>query len=74
MKENRYFIYIMLACFLAGIHRGHVAIWQGEDPQPKWILPYSAAMLPEADRAALEHGIPILNREELTRFLEDYCS
>lgn len=74
MKRNRYIYYIIIIGFLAGIHRGRIAIWQGEDPMPSIVLPYSAKLLPESDRAALERGIRLQSREELTRFLEDFCS
>lgn len=74
MKIKRYQCYILLASFLVGIHNGRIAIWQGEDPQPKMILPYSADLLPEEDRIVLENGIRLDCREDLTRFLEDFCS
>lgn len=74
MKIKRYLSYIMLAGFLVGIHNGRIAIWQGEDPQPKTVLPYPADLLPEADRVALEKGIRLDTREELIRFMEDHCS
>ena len=74
LNKKRLLCYIFLLCFLAGIHHGRIAIWQGEDPEPKWILPYSADFLPKSDLAALEKGIRIESSEELTRFLEDFCS
>lgn len=74
MKIKRYQYYILLAGFLVGIHNGRIAIWQGEDPQPKAVLPYQADLLPEADRIALENGIRLDSRADLTRFLEDFCS
>ena len=74
MKLKEYLYCILLAGFLIGIHNGRIAIWQGEDPQPKAILPYSAELLPEADRIALQNGIRLNSREDLTRFLEDFCS
>ena len=65
---------IMALTFLSGIYRGYIAIWQTEDPQPKWVLPYSADLLPQKDRLTLSQGIRLHSREDLTRFLEDYCS
>ncbi len=73
MKRKRYLYYIIFVSFLAGIHNGRLAIWHGEDPQPKLILPYSAELLPETDRIALEKGIRLDSREELIRFMEDFC-
>ena len=74
MKLKKYQYYMILAGFLIGIHHGRIAIWQGEDPQPHTILPYPASLLPDADRKALEKGIRLESREELIRFMEDYCS
>ena len=74
MKRKRYIYYIVAIMYLAGIHEGKIAIWQADDPQPKYLLPYSAALLPQTDRIALEKGIRIHSSEELTRFLEDFCS
>ena len=74
MKSKRYQCYILLFSILVGIHNGRIAIWQGEDPQPTAVLPYRADLLPEADRIALEKGIRLDSREDLTRFLEDFCS
>lgn len=74
MNTRRFLSGILLLTFLAGIHRGRIAIWQGDDPQPKWVLPYRADLLPEKDRVALEKGIRLESPKDLTRFLEDYCS
>ena len=74
MRERRMIHYILLLCFLAGIYRGHVAIWQRDDPEPMITLPYLADLLPKADRLALSRGIPLNTQEDLTRFLEDFCS
>ena len=72
-KRELYYILIMFTLLL-GIHRGRIAIWYNEDPEPQFVLPYSADLLPEADREALEKGIRLHSREELTRYLEDFCS
>ena len=74
MKARQLLHYILLASFLIGIHNGRIAVWQSEDPEPIAILPYSADLLPPADRIALEKGIWLNSREDLTRFLEDFCS
>ena len=74
MNRKRSYYYIMLLTLLVGIHRGRIAVWTGEDPEPRYILPYSADLLPEGDRRALEKGIRLHSREELSRFLEDFCS
>ena len=74
MKRNTIVCYMLLAGFLIGIHDGRIAIWQGEDPKPVTVLPYPAELLPETDRIALEKGIHLDTREDLIRFMEDYCS
>ena len=74
MKNRKHIHYILSLTFLIGIHRGRIAIWHGEDPEPECTLPYSASLLPEADRKALEKGIYIQSREELTQIIEDFCS
>ena len=74
MKIRKSIPYILTIAFLVGIHRGYIAIWNGEDPDPEYRLPYSASLLPESDRKELEKGIFIQSRQELTRFLEDFCS
>jgi hypothetical protein len=57
-----------------GIHNGHLALWDDAHTDPIRVLPYAAELFPEADRQALEDGIPILSRRELTKVLEDYLS
>ena len=37
MKRNRMNSCILLLTFLAGIHSGRVAIWQGEDPDREHV-------------------------------------
>jgi len=63
----------MLALYL-GIHNGHLALWDSTHSDPIRVFPYAAELFPDADRQALEEGIPILSRRELTKVLEDYLS
>ncbi len=57
-----------------GIWQGYVAVFSGGKNAPDTVLEMPAAALPEADRTALEQGIPIHSREELAALLEDYGS
>ena len=41
---------------------------------PLQVYPYQAAMLPDADRSALEKGIYLDSERELKQLLEDYLS
>jgi hypothetical protein len=60
--------------FFLGIHNGHVALWEEGGNQPLQVFPYRAEVLPPADQAALEKGIPIESKAELISLLEDYLS
>lgn len=74
MKKEKLLYPIVLFGFLIGIHGGKIAIWKGDDPQPCYILPYKADLLPPADRAALEGGIRIDSEDDLLHLIEDFCS
>lgn len=65
---------MILFGFMLGIHEGRIALWRGEDPQPVKVFPYSAQLLPVADRRALEEGIRFESAEDLERLLADYLS
>ena len=74
MKRYSQIFCLVLLGFLLGIHNGKIALWQDEDPQPIKIFPFSAQMLPVADRRALEEGIRFETKEDLMRLMEDYLS
>lgn len=74
MKRISQMLCIVLLGFLLGIHKGQIALWKDEDPKPIKIFPYSAKMLPVADRRALEEGIRFESKEDLLRIMEDYLS
>ena len=65
---------LLAAGLVLGSFRGYVALFDNEAANPRRIYPYSVGSLPQADRAALEAGIPVANDEELCRLLEDYLS
>lgn len=73
IKFSNLFCIIVLG-FLLGIHNGQIALWRDEDPEPIKVFPYSAQMLPVADRRALEEGIRFETKEDLLRLMEDYLS
>ena len=64
----------LMFLFILGCQDGYIALWKDSDPEPVRVFPYSASLLPEADRKALEQGIRIGSEEELARLLEDYLS
>ena len=74
MKAVRIYYFSRFLGFLLGIRGGFIAFWPADQPENAEIFPYSAASLPETDRKALEHGIPIETNEELVSILEDYLS
>ena len=57
MKKLTILYCVTLLGFLLGIHNGRIALWEDGKQTPVKVFPYSAAMLPEKDRQALEKGI-----------------
>lgn len=75
MRRTARIVYgIFLFSFLLGIHKGQIAIWKDEDPQPAVILPYKAEMLPIKDRIALKKGIHFDSMEDIQKILQDYLT
>jgi len=73
-KTEKYMVPLLMLGFLIGLHNGRIAIWKNEDPQPSYILPYRAELLPPADRENLQKGIRIENEDDLMHLIEDFCS
>jgi len=74
MKNFSVLTCTLLLGFLLGIHDGRIALWKDNNPEPVKVFPYSAYLLPPADRRALEEGIRFENLDELKRMVEDYLS
>ena len=74
MKRYHLLSILFLFGFLLGIHQGKVAIWKDDDPEPMRVFPYSAQLLPPADRRALEEGLRFESKEDLIRVITDYLS
>jgi len=74
MKNFSVLTCTLLLGFLLGIHDGRIALWKDNNPEPLKVFPYSAYLLPPADRRALEEGIRFENLDELKRMVEDYLS
>ena len=60
--------------FLLGVKNGNVALWEDGKAEPIRVFPYSVENLPTADRQALEEGIHLDNKLQLSRLIEDYLS
>ena len=60
--------------YLLGNHRGYLALWKEDRPEPFQIFPVKVQNLPEADQQALNRGIPARSEIELSSLLEDFLS
>lgn len=76
MKSSikRFITLSLLSAFLLGSHKGYLALWKEDDPEPYQIFPVKISSLPEADQQALEQGIPARSDLELAQLLEDFLS
>lgn len=74
IKKRNILPLILLLGFILGSEHGFVALWKNGNTDPIRIYPYSTASLPDADREALEEGIPVERPEDLIILLEDYLS
>lgn len=74
MKYQKSVWLVLALSLILGSHNGYVALWEGNDPEPKEVFPYKVSSLPEADQKRLEKGIRLKNRRELIELVEDYLS
>ena len=74
MLWKRYVSFLTVLYLLLGTWKGYIALFEYGSEEPKQIFPCQAEALPEADRQALEAGIPIRNARALEQALEDYLS
>ena len=65
---------IALSIYLLGSHKGYLALWKDDRPEPFQIYPVKVSALPEEDRLALEKGIAARSEIELSSLLEDFLS
>ena len=59
---------------IVGCWKGYLAVYREGQTEPWQIYPCKVASLPEADRLALEEGIPVRSPRALQQLLEDYLS
>ena len=64
----------LLAGYLLGIRGGRVALWKRDDPKPLRIFPWSATMMPQKIRSALEQGIYVDEDSDIGRLIQDMIS
>ena len=66
--------YLFMATILLGVHKGKVALWKDNDPEPFKVFPYRVSLLPDEAQQALRKGIRVESMDELNRMLEAYLS
>ena len=74
MGKTRVFSLFLAVSMTLGCFRGYLALFDKGASEPRQIFPCAVSSLPEADRQALEAGIPIRNARALEQALEDYLS
>ena len=65
---------IILAGYLLGIRSGHIALWRHGEQTPLRIFPWSANMMPQKIRSALEQGIYVEEDSDIGRLIQDMIS
>lgn len=75
MKQTRIRWAAALALmFLLGNHKGYLALWKEDRPEPYQIFPVKIDSLPASDQRSLERGIRARSDLELAGLLEDFLS
>ena len=64
----------VLSLYLLGSHKGYLALWKEDRPEPFQIYPVKVSSLPEQDQLVLEKGIRARSDMELSSLLEDFLS
>lgn len=65
---------IILAGYLLGIRGGHIALWKNGEQTPLRIFPWSATMMPQKIRTALEQGIYVEEDSDIGRLIREMIS
>lgn len=60
--------------FLLGNHKGYLALWKEDRPDPYQIFPVKVESLPPSDQESLARGIRARSDLELAGLLEDFLS
>ena len=74
MIRKRLFCTALTLSLVLGSWKGYVALFHKDADEPTQIFPCPVSSLPDADRTALEKGIPIRNQRDLQQVIEDYLS
>jgi hypothetical protein len=65
---------LLCAIFLLGSHKGYLALWKDDRPEPFQIFPVKVETFPESDQKRLTEGIAARSELELSSLLEDFLS
>ena len=65
---------VLALMFLLGNHKGYLALWKEDRPEPYQIFPVKVSSLPPSDQKSLERGIRARSDLELAGLLEDFLS
>ena len=60
--------------YILGEYGGRLAVYRAGEQEPATVLDVYLGLLPPADAQALRQGIPMEDRAELERRLEDFIS
>lgn len=72
--KHRIAAMVLLAMFLLGSHKGYLALWKDDRPEPFQIYPVKVETLPPSDQEALSNGVIARSEIELSSLLEDFLS
>ena len=72
-RKNALFL-LLFSGFILGLHKGNLALLDGETGKAVEIFPVRANLLPPVDQQKLAAGIPADSPEALARLLEDFLS
>ena len=73
MKPVLTAVLLFMTLFL-GVRNDCVALLRADTGETVAVYPMKVQMLPRYDQLALEAGIPIYSRDQLTHLLEDFLS
>lgn len=72
--SKRLILPLLALSWILGCHKGYLALYKDNRPEPCQIYPCPVENLPELDQAALAQGIQIRTQEALDQILEDFLS
>ncbi len=74
MKFLRMILPILVLSIYLGVHNGNLALFREGHNEPIQVFPRSVSDYPKKDQDALNAGIPITSKRQLSELLEAYLS